>query len=333
MQLLSFFGRTGIVTVTMLLLIDLLVRTSFPHFLRFETNFSASYLRRTIAPQTLSGKDLFLGDSVLWGYKIAANDAAVSELISSGVPAENLSFEGGSVVNTYALLKTIVALGAHPRSVVFNINLKEFNSADSAYSTLYPGLERVSWAYLSADERARLTRTQSLKTFDALADDRLGKVWALYGMRADIRNALFGDSDAASELRSGLNDVSGESARAALQHVPTPDKFLGTYDLSTLSESNVEVFFLDRLAELVRRHHLRAVAILSPTNHTLLHDYIDGPEYAAQLKYIRAHLASSGITVLDYDRAFSAREFIDNDHLTASANVKLAALLRRDVRL
>lgn len=316
-----------------LVCIDVLVRFAFPPLLRFETNFSAAYLRSAIAPTQVDGHVVFLGDSVLWGYKIAPREAAVSRLIAAGVPARNLSFEGGSIVNTYALLRSIEAFGGRPSLVVFNVNLKEFNRADSAYATLYPALEKTAWPLLANDERSRLKATQQRATIDAFADDRLSRVWALYGMRSDIRNLLFGDSDAATAFRSFVNRASGEEQRAEAAHRPTPDRFLGTYDLSPLTQANVEVFFLRRIGQLMRSEHVPAIAVLTPTNHVLLHDYIDTPEYDAQLRYAASLLEAYGIRVVNYDRAFGSSDFLDNDHLTARAQATFAERLRKDIRL
>jgi hypothetical protein len=40
-------------------------------------------------------------------------------------------------------------------------------------------------------------------------------------------------------------------------------------------------------------------------------------------------LERGGVRVIDLDRAFPATAFIDNDHLTAAGNVRLATLLAR----
>jgi hypothetical protein len=152
-------------------------------------------------------------------------------------------------------------------------------------------------------------------------------------MRADIREQLFGTPDAVTAVRNQIEKLSGESARADAAHVPTADKLMGTYDLSPLSDSNVEVIFLTKFATLLQEQHIPAVAILTPTNHGLLHDYIDTPDYDNQLAYVSALLRKHGARVLNYDHAFRPSEFFDNDHLTAAGNERFGALLRKDVRL
>jgi hypothetical protein len=318
--------------LAILFAIDLGIRAWFPALPRLDDNFSAAYLRRTLTPANLNGRTIFAGDSALWGYKLEANQAAVSKLRDAGMPVVNLSYEGGSTPNTYALLRLVFAAGAVPRAVVFNINSKEFNAADSAYQTLYPAVEQLAWPLLSTSDTSLLHGTQPA-TLDARIDRFLGRFWTLYGMRVDVREQLFGAVDAATALANVQHVLSGEARREADAHRPTPDRFLGTYDLEPLDESNTGVVFLERSLALLRERHVRAYAILSPTNHTLLHDYIDVPEYRRNLDYLAKIAARGGARVLDYDRTFAANDFIDNDHLTAAGNLKLATMLRRDANL
>jgi hypothetical protein len=317
--------------VAVLFTVDLGVRAWFPSLPRFDDNFSAAYLRRSLVPANIDGRIVFAGDSALWGYKLSPQDAAVTRLRAGGMPVVNLSYEGGSAPNTYALLKLMFAAGAKPRAVVFNVNSKEFNEADSAYRTLYPAVEQLAWPLLSAGDRALLHPTQP-DTIDARIDRFLGRYWTLYGMRVDVREQLFGAVDAATALQTFQHQLSGETQREADAHRPTPDRFLGTYDLSPLDESNVGVVFLKRTLALLRAQHVAGYAILTPTNHALLHDYIDVPEYRHNLDFLTKIATRGGARVLDYDRAFATSDFIDNDHLTAAGNVKLAAMLRRDLR-
>ena len=146
------------------------------------------------------------------------------------------------------------------------------------------------------------------------------------------RGPVFGDVDAAHAFEAWIERRSGAAANIAAAHRPTPDRFEGTYDLSPIDASNVSMTFLGDTIALVRAEHVRAFAILTPTNHTLLHEYIDTPEYDRNLASVHRALAAGGVSVLDYDRRFGAPEFIDNDHLTAPGNRRLAALLAQDVR-
>ncbi len=315
-----------------LIVADFIVRWTLPHTPRLNENFSAAYLQRALREDDLKAKIVVVGDSALWGYRVKPSEAAVSRISRSSAPIENFAFEGGSPANAYALLRLMQVDGVRPRAVLFNVNLKEFNAADSAYNTLYPGLEQLVWDDLATQERNLLKPTRHA-TFDANVDASLSSFWALYGMRADVREQLFGTPDAITAVRNQLEKVSGEAARADAAHVPTADKFMGTYDLSPLSDANVEVVFLKKFAALLQTEHIPAVGILTPTNHGLLHDYIDTPDYNAQLTYVRMLLRNYGIRVLNFDHAFKPDEFFDNDHLTVAGNEHLSALLRADVRL
>jgi len=308
-----------------LALVDAVVRVAFPVLPRLEDNFSAAYLARIIQRGEPADRTVFLGDSVLWGYRLPADDAAPTLLAKRGFRISNLSFEGGSMVNTYALLRLLQAENVRPLAVVFNVNVKEFNSADSAYRTLYPGLETLAWTDLAPDERAMLVSTQK-QTLDASIDRALSQVWALYGLRADLRELLFGHVDAVTALQDAIENASGKNARTDAAHIPTADRFEGTYDLSPLTQDNIEVIFLHKTIALLHAWGVPAIAILTPTNHTLLHDYIDVPEYQDQLAYL-THILRPSVRVLDYDRTFPAQQFLDNDHLTAAGNRRFAQML------
>jgi hypothetical protein len=327
-------GALGIALFVMIVLLgalDLAVAAWFPHFDRVTDNFSPAYLAREAdalahePPQVI-----FLGDSVLWGYKLPAADAAPTLLRRKGLAASNLSFEGGSPANTYAMLRLLLAHGVHPKLVVFNVNQKEFSQADSAYQKLHPSLEALSWNLLTPAERNLLTQTPpstTQKPIEVALDRWVTSFWHLYALRSDLREALFGDVDAVHALDDAIQAASGAKARNDAAHKPTPDRFEGTYDLSPLDPHNVSLIFLKKTLALLRTNHIPAIALLTPTNHTLLHEFIDVPEYARNLSATRKLLESGGVKVVDLDHAFAAAEFIDNDHLTAAGNQRLAGLL------
>ncbi len=91
----------ALVLVVLLAALDAAVAAWFPRFDRVSDNFSAAYLEREVEalahdpPQAI-----FLGDSVLWGYRLPAADAAPTLLRRKGMAVNNLSFEGGSPANT-----------------------------------------------------------------------------------------------------------------------------------------------------------------------------------------------------------------------------------------
>jgi hypothetical protein len=328
----AFTLRTIATVLVLLVALDAAFLALFPTFPRLADNFSPAYLEREARQLAASRPVVVLGDSVLWGYRLPVEAAAVTQLRARDPRWVNLAYEGGSAANTYAMLRILDRAGVVPRAVVFNVNLKEFNSADSAYDKLYPGVERLAWPLLDAADRAKLEPVEA-QTVDARLNAGIESIWHLYAMRSDLREALFADQDAAHALQDAFETWNGTAARKAEAHRPTPDKFEGTYDLSPLDDSNTAVYFLRRTAGLLRGAHVPAYAILTPANHRLLHEFIDVPEYRAQLRFVTKLLATYGVRVLDYDRAFAPAEFLDNDHLTPAGNLHLARLLERDVAL
>jgi len=324
-------ARAFIAAVALLVLVDLAVRAWYPKLLRFNDTFSAAYLERAVAPREIHGRIALLGDSVLWGYRLEPSQTAGSLLRSRGIPLVNLAYEGGSPPNTYALARLLQLRGARPKAVVFNVNLKEFNPADSAYRTLYPAVEQIVWNDLSSADRSLLKRTRS-DTVDAHIDAFFDRVWALYGLRVDIRERLFGAVDASTALVNAQHVASGEAEREAKAHRPTAERFMATYDLEPIDASNTGVIFLRKALDLLRAERIPVLVILTPTNHGLLKEFIDGPEYDANRVFLDKIARDSGAQVLDYDRSFAQADFIDNDHLTAEGNKKLADLLAPALR-
>jgi lysophospholipase L1-like esterase len=324
-------ARTIFAALLMLAIVDVSFRNAFPTLPRFAPDFSGPYLAREMRALVQRRPIVVLGDSALWGYGVSPQRSAVGILHASDARWTDLAFEGGSPANTYAMLRLLRAARVRPQAIVFNANLKEFASADPAYATLAPAVEEDASASLAAAERARLVSSQA-QTFDARADRAIGRLWALYGMREDLRAALFGAPDAAHALLRALQSFDGTAARVARAAPLEPERFEGTYDLTPLGPANVSAYFLARAATLAVTFGVPCYAILTPTNHALLHTFIDSPEYEAQLRYERRILEASGVRVLDYDRTFAAADFIDNDHLTEAGNAALAERLAADVR-
>jgi lysophospholipase L1-like esterase len=329
LRLLRSLATALITLVALLAALDLAVRAWFPILPRVATDFSSAYLGRELHGLA-EGKPqvIFFGDSVVWGYGLRSDQAAVSLLRARGCECQNLAFEGGSPPNDYALLRALLAAGVRPKAVVFNVNQKVFNSADSAYQKLHPALTDSATHLLRPDERTALIFAPARGTpIEAALDRSVSRVWLFYAMRSDLREALFGDVDAAHAVHDVLEGWSGARARGDAQHRPTPDRFEGTYDLTPLTAANVGVIYLQKMADLLEVERIPAIAFMTPTNHALLRDYIDSPQYRDNGRYLRGLLERRGVRVLDLDRSFGTDEFLDNDHLTAAGQRHLASLL------
>src|ERR1700742_3682635 len=95
----------------------------FPHLSRFTSDFSPTYLRREIAAAaSLPGQTVFLGDSVLWGYRLRADQTAVSVLTSQGCSCRDFAFKNGGPPNYYVLTRLLLQNGARPKAVVLEVN-------------------------------------------------------------------------------------------------------------------------------------------------------------------------------------------------------------------
>jgi hypothetical protein len=324
--------------ITAVLLIaaaDMPLRAWTPAAARLPEQFSAGYLERFVS--SLRGRGdlvVFLGDSALWGYKLAPGQTAAAAISRGlrGLRVVNLSYEGGSPVNDEMMLRFLLAQGVRPRLVVFNVNSKEFNLSDSAYRRLRPALQIAADGQISPELRGSLD-LQPQTSISARTSRFVERFWLLYRYRADLRESIFGTDDFASWLKDRAENLTGYRARYLAAHRPTAEIFQGTYDLSPIDPaSNFSFGRLLAFGDLLRRERIRSVGFLTPTNHGLLHEYIDSPEYRANLRTVRRALAARGLPAIDLDAEIPSADFIDNDHLTASGNLKLAGFLLPAIR-
>lgn len=292
------------VAAIVLALQNVAVAAFFPHLQRVPTDFSPAYLDRELRSiRAAPAPTVFLGDSVLWGYRIAPDQTAIELLRDDGCDCRNLAFKAGSPPNYYVLARLLETYRVHPAVVVMEVNQKVLNSADDAYKKIHPGLAGLGERIITPADRRTLTVPPS-------APGPLDALWLPYAMRSDIRDLIAGDPPPPVQKQ-------------------TADLYLGTYDLSPLSPSNVGVRYLDETLHVLRRAGVRVLAFTTPTNHPLLHEYIDVPEYRANDAYLIALLKRDGARVLDLDAAFPGREFLDETHLPVEGNRRLAQILAR----
>ncbi len=193
-----------------------------------------------------------------------------------------------------------------------------------------PALERAVAPKLNARDRGLLTTLPAPTIADRL-DAAVSRIWALYRNRVDVRVALFGYDDFTGLVTAGIHQLTGETQRYESAHRPTPEAFLGTYNLDPIGAGNVEAICLGELRDELVRAHIPTVAFLTPTNHRLLSDTTSDPAYAANLKHIASLMAGPGIHVVDLDRLDVGPHFIDNDHLDAAGARVLAARLAHEL--
>jgi hypothetical protein len=291
------------------------VRAYFPHLSRMNSDFSAAYLERELQAMAASPpKAVFLGDSVLWGLRLKPQQIAVSLLAAKGCRCRNLSFKASSPPNYFALTELLLHYRVHPRIVVLEIDQRVLNQANDAYQTLHPAIAQLAEPLLSPADRKILGVSAPQETFGADLDRLGSSLFVAYAMRADIREMLYPLPD-----------------EPVLAH-PAAGMFEGEYDLTPLSDANVGVLYLEKTADALHTARIPVLAFMTPANHALLHDYINGPEYRANLLFLKRLLEQRGARVLDLDRAFDGGDFYDYAHLKPAAQVRLARILEQNLR-
>ncbi len=314
MRLLSFALVVAVVAGAVVAAENFAARAFFPHLGRVNTDFSSAYLQRELRDMAASPPQaVFLGDSVLWGFRLEPQQTAVALLSAKGCRCINLSFKSSSPPNYYALTELLLHYGVRPKLVVLEIDQRVLNQANDAYRTLHPAVAELAAPLLSSNDRIILGLQPQGESLKDRLDRLASAAFPMYAMRADIRETLFPLADA-----------------AAPKH-PTADMYEGEYDLNPLTDANIGVRYMEKTADALRAARILMVAFMTPTNHALLHDYIDGPEYRYNLMFLQHELERRGVRVVDLDRAFSASDFYDYAHLKASAQARLAALLGKEL--
>jgi hypothetical protein len=301
----------GIVLLT-LALEDVGTRMFFPRLVRVAPDFSPAYLRRELGFMAGEpGDSVFLGDSVLWGYRVKSSEAAVSLLRAKGSQFRNLAFKGSSPPNYFALTRLMLDAHVRPSIVVLEVNQKVLNQLNDSYRKLHPALESLAFDLLSPRDRSLLVPPPPATAW-TLFDHALSRIWLPYAMRTDIRESVMVE------------------ARAQIVQL-TADTFFGDYDSSTLTDQNIGVHFLEETVAAWRHDGVPVFAFISPLNHGLLHEYIDNPEFTRRAGFLRSRLQACGAETADFDRRFRGSDFIDDAHLNPAAQRRLAILLRNSI--
>jgi len=286
----------------------------FPHLDRLTTDFSIAYFKRELRMLAAEPPQIvFIGDSVLWGYRLHPEQTAVALLRRQGCACVNLAFKSGNPPNDYFVSQLLLGWGIRPRLVVLDVNQAVLNESDAYYQSLHPTVASLSAPLLTAADRASLSVPSAGNALERRIDRLLSSLFTVYAMRSDIRETVSGDTEAAPMPRL------------------TPELFEGTYDLVPLTESNVGVRYLEKTVELWHRSGIPVVAFLTPVNHQLLHQYIDNAHYLRNVQFLKRNLAARGADVIDLDNAFPGQDFLDNAHLTLWGQRRLAAALAQRI--
>ncbi len=291
---------------------NIAVATFFPRTSRLATSFSTAYLRRELSALAATpGQTVFLGDSILWGFRLPPRDTAVAVLDERGCACRNLAYKHAGPANFYALVRILQGYGIRPRAVVIEVNREVFSPDTAGYRSLAGPVAQLSAPFVTAEDRATFVSARA--GLHAQLDRALASLSLLYAMRLDIREAIYGDNDPAP---------------------PPLDPQLGRllYDLPQLDEKNVSVRYLEKTVALLRAAGTPVVAFLVPVNHAAIDGLVDRARFRANSRYLEGVLARGGAHVLDLESSFTAGEFVDEAHLNAQGQRRLASILANALR-
>ncbi len=315
-RVLSLAALALVVAILVVAAQNVVLTLFFPRLSRVATDFSPAYLRRELSALAASPPQaVFFGDSVLWGYALPAQQNAVTLLRSRPCDCVNLAFKSGNPADFYALALLFKEWGVRPKTVILQINQRVFNPADATDHKLHPAIAELVAPLLTAEDRTALELPAPPAVPPAPTARERFEAWltsasVLYAMRSDIRETVF----------EKLDELPSKPLTAA--------DFEGTYDLEALDSDNTAVYFLTKTVALLRAQNIPVVAFMTPTNHGLIPKTVGDPAYQGNKAYLTKLLERHGVRVLDLDAALPSADFIDNDHLTAEGQRKLASLLQ-----
>jgi len=312
----QLIGCLAVAVVSLAIVIGLqnvAIARFFPITSRLSTEFSSAYLKRELlALRGQPGETIFLGDSILWGFRLQPDETAAAILTARGCACRNLSYKHGSPVNYYALARILQSYGVRPGAVVIEVNREVFGPTAEAYRELSATVSQMAMPLLTPDDVATFT-PQRRSGFRGRVDRALASVSLLYAMRTDIREAIYGDNDPPPPpLEAGLKRR--------------------LYDLPDLDESNVSIKYLEKTLELFRTEGIPVIAFLVPVNHVAIDPYVDAARYRRNSCYLDATLARGGARVYDLDASFAHAEFVDEAHLNGAGQRRLASILAGALR-
>jgi hypothetical protein len=312
----TLWARAGTVLVTIVLVViaqNVALGIFFPDLKRLPSDFSPAYFERDLGLAAAPPQTIFLGDSVLWGYRLRPDQTAVALMLSDGCRCRNFALKGGSPPNFYVIARLLERSHVRPLRVVIEINQKALNKLDPSYKTLHPSLAALAAPWLAKNDRDRFSIAASSSGPAAWFDRTFASVSSLYAMRADLRAVFFGDDD-------------GSTAPPPSTSV---DDYFGMYDMRPLGDGNTGIAYLRKTLDTFRADGIPVTAFLTPTNHMLLHEFVDRPDYVANTAYLQKVLEAGGATVLNLDASFPRDEFFDNAHLRISGQHRLAGILEK----
>jgi len=292
------------VTVALVALQNAALDAFFPQLSRVTHDFSPAYLSRYVGQMAaMPPQTIFMGDSIAWGYRLPDDANAVSILKSEGCACLNLAFNLENPTNEYALIRLMQHEGVRPKAIVLQLDQVAFNPQTMEYRALRDQVYEVTKGVLEPEDLALFHAPKS--GFRDRLDRAFARVSRLYALRADAREALVGEPP------------------ERLSHVP----FRRFYSLAPLDERNVGIHYLERSLDLLRAAGTPVTAFLAPTNHVAFGADASDPRYLANAAYVERILAKHGARVLRLDALFGPGDFLDDVHLSAAGQRKLASIL------
>lgn len=287
-----------------------------------------------------------VGDSVVYGTFALPPDTLSAQLTDvfaeKGIDARAHNFGlSGAHATDYLPLVADLATEDAADVIVINFDYRFFDASESLtrrYPELYVrALEGLPESTVLAREPLMRPSAEATRTFDEVASDAVGRVWALYGMREYLASVLLGDPPkrsaelASADWRAGLagRELYTKRSTAQLDAKEVREAF----DVAPFTPDNPHLARLALALDVAKATDTPVFVFAGPVDAKLLDEqgWWDRAAYEANLAIVRALVTQHYGVWLDYTDALEPAQLADTHHPLAPGYRTLAEELGDDI--
>lgn len=353
-------SRSAIVTIVILLVLDLVVRSHWsalfrqPGKVRLVNSELESLQRMKHEIKKAKGyKIVFLGDSQTYGSAVKDSSKTIPAYLEQNlmksfpdkqIKVFNYAFKGYGISENYFIINSLT--DADVDLFIYNISTSWFNRNKVLE---HPNVVLLSDYYPDANKLAGLGIRDKRSYTDKLSNQvslLAGQVWSLYQNKSAITVMLLGKT-----VREKLTEwqLSLTNPKEALKkqeeekqlflpwYLKDWDKKIGkekyVFGTVNLNNNNPQVFFYKSILNLLGKNKVNALFYNSPQNMKLIGKYygIDEESWQQSKNDLKLITQNKNVAYLDYTDLVPDSNFSDTIHLDSKGNELVAKQLAADI--
>lgn len=343
--------RALLIAFAVLVLLDVALRVvgppSPPRGYRIPDRTTAGYESYVAALKAEQpARVAVVGDSVVYGTFALPPDTLCAQLTDvfaeKGIDARahNFGLSGAHATDYLPLVADLATEGAAD-VIVINFDYRFFDASESLtrrYPELYDrALEGLPESTVLAREPLMRPSEEATRTFDEVASDAVGRVWALYDMREYLASVLLGDppkrsaelASASWRARLAGRELYTKRSTAQLDATEVREAF----DVAPFTADNPHLARLALALDVATATKTPVFVFAGPVDSKLLDEqgWWDRAAYEANLAIVRALVTRHHGVWLDYTDALEPEQLADTHHPLASGYRTLAEKLGDDI--